>query len=88
MSGCWRRPLVFLLDEPVERGLAADDAEHELLTQAAVGAGEARQGLGEQGVGGAIAAFPFAQNSDGDFSWSFGRHAVTIAKHRPSCEPI
>jgi len=78
----------FLLDEPVERGLAADGAEHELLTQAAVGAGEARQGIGEQGIGGAIAAFPFAQNSDSDFSWSFCRHAGTIAGYRLSREPI
>ena len=74
------------VDIDISALLPADDAEHEFLAQAAVRSGQARQPLRQQGLSGSAGGFPFAQDSGGDFSWTLGGHAASIAGHTPSRE--
>ena len=67
----------FAGDEPVERGLPADDAIDNLLAEAAVGRRQAGSGEGgfEQIFGEIAAGAPLAQDPGRNFSWIlFGEH--------------
>ena len=77
-----------LFNQPIERGKPADDAQHQFLAQAAIGAGELREGFAEERPGGNRFVGPCAQNANGDFPWFLPRHAATIAAHFLSREPF
>ena len=80
--------ICLLFDQPIERGEPANDTQHKLLAQTAIGTEELWESLIEKRIDGNRFIYPRAKNTSGDFSWFLPRHATTIAAHILPREPF